>query len=46
MLLEQDGPDHARHRRLVSAAFASRAVRGLEPRIAEITGSSGTAWAR
>ncbi|UZJ30162.1 cytochrome P450 family protein [Streptomyces endophytica] len=36
-LLEQDDPDHARHRRLVSAAFASRAVRQLEPRIAEIT---------
>ncbi|MFE0188645.1 cytochrome P450 [Streptomyces sp. NPDC058989] len=37
MLLEQDDPGHARNRRLVSAAFASRAVRQLEPRIEEIT---------
>ncbi|MFG2286493.1 cytochrome P450 [Streptomyces sp. NPDC048595] len=37
MLLEQDDPGHSRNRRLVSAAFASRAVRQLEPRIAEIT---------
>ncbi|MGW1373975.1 cytochrome P450 family protein [Streptomyces sp. NPDC002446] len=37
MLLEQDDPGHARNRRLVSAAFASRAVRQLEPRIVEIT---------
>ncbi|GAA2326990.1 cytochrome P450 [Streptomyces caniferus] len=50
MLLEQDDPGHARNRRLVTAAFASRAVRELEPRIAEITrqlldglGESGTA---
>ncbi|MFM9368536.1 cytochrome P450 family protein [Streptomyces sp. Da 82-17] len=50
MLLEQDDPGHSRARRLVSAAFASRAVRRLEPRIAEITrqlldalGDSGTA---
>ncbi|MEV5436010.1 thioesterase domain-containing protein [Streptomyces sp. NPDC052682] len=50
MLLEQDGPDHARYRRLVTAAFASRAVRELEPRIVTTTrrlldalGDSGTA---
>lgn len=36
VLFEQDNPDHARYRRLVSAAFASRAVRELEPRIADI----------
>lgn len=48
-LLEQDELDHSRHRRLVSAAFASRAVRDLEPRTVEITrslvgglGDSGT----
>ncbi|MFE0377702.1 hypothetical protein ACFW1M_19420 [Streptomyces inhibens] len=29
MLLEQDDPGHARNRRLVSGAFASRAVRGI-----------------
>ncbi|NJP53873.1 cytochrome P450 [Streptomyces sp. SBST2-5] len=50
MLLEQDDPDHSRYRRLVAAAFASRAVRELEPRIVAITrrllddlGDSGTA---
>ncbi|MEW1678867.1 MULTISPECIES: cytochrome P450 family protein [Streptomyces] len=49
MLLEQDDPGHARYRRLVSAAFASKAVRQLEPRIVEISrqlldklGDSGT----
>ncbi|MGC0415597.1 cytochrome P450 [Embleya sp. AB8] len=36
VLFEQDNPDHARYRRLVSAAFASRAVRDLEPRIVDI----------
>ncbi|MFF8772923.1 cytochrome P450 [Kitasatospora sp. NPDC015120] len=36
VLFEQDNPDHARYRRLVSAAFASRAVRSLEPRLTEI----------
>lgn len=36
VLFEQDNPDHARYRRLVSAAFASRAVRNLEPRIVDI----------
>jgi cytochrome P450 len=50
MLLEQDDPDHSRYRRLVTAAFASRAVRELEPRIVATTrrllddlGDSGTA---
>ncbi|QHC26102.1 cytochrome P450 family protein [Streptomyces sp. GS7] len=50
MLLEQDDPGHARYRRLVTAAFASKAVRRLEPRIEEITrqlldklGDGGTA---
>ncbi|MET9678727.1 hypothetical protein [Streptomyces coeruleorubidus] len=37
MLLEQDDPDHSRYRRLVTAAFASRAVRELEPRIVATT---------
>ncbi|MCC3769026.1 cytochrome P450 [Streptomyces sp. UNOC14_S4] len=36
VLFEQDNPDHARYRRLVSAAFASRAVRALEPRLVDI----------
>jgi cytochrome P450 len=36
VLFEQDNPDHARYRRLVSAAFASRAVHDLEPRIVDI----------
>ncbi|MFB7470223.1 cytochrome P450 [Kitasatospora sp. NPDC056184] len=36
VLFEQDNPEHARYRRLVSAAFASRAVRSLEPRLTEI----------
>ncbi|KJS52613.1 cytochrome P450 [Streptomyces rubellomurinus] len=36
VLFEQDNPDHARYRRLVSAAFASRTVRSLEPRLAEL----------
>ncbi|MDT3399196.1 cytochrome P450 [Streptomyces sp. B1866] len=36
VLFEQDNPDHTRYRRLVSAAFASRAVRGLQPRMTEI----------
>ncbi|GHF69115.1 cytochrome P450 [Streptomyces mashuensis] len=50
MLLEQDDPEHSRYRRLVTAAFASKAVRQLEPRIVQITrelldalGDSGTA---
>ncbi|MFJ9952631.1 cytochrome P450 [Kitasatospora sp. NPDC091207] len=36
VLFEQDNPDHARYRRLVSAAFASRTVRKLEPRLVDI----------
>jgi len=36
VLFEQDNPDHARYRRLVSATFASRAVRELEPRLVDI----------
>lgn len=35
-LLSSDGEQHARQRRLVSAAFARRAVDRLEPRIREI----------
>lgn len=35
-LLTTDGPDHARRRRLVTAAFTRRAVEGLEPRIREL----------
>jgi len=36
MLLFQDGPAHARLRRLVARTFTPRAVRELEPRTAEI----------
>lgn len=49
VLLEQDNPDHARSRRLVADAFASKAVQDLGPRIVSITrtlldglGESGT----
>jgi cytochrome P450 len=36
-LLNLDPPDHTRLRRLVSGAFAPRAIAGLEPRIREVT---------
>lgn len=49
VLLEQDGLDHARSRRLVADAFASKAVRELGPQIVKISrtlldgfGESGT----
>lgn len=38
VLFEQDDPDHARYRKLVGAAFNSRAVRGLETRMVDIAG--------
>lgn len=36
-LLVSDPPEHTRMRRLVSRAFTPRAIRGMEPRVHEIT---------
>ncbi|WP_228011288.1 cytochrome P450 family protein [Nonomuraea phyllanthi] len=38
-ILDVDGPDHIRLRRLVSREFTARRVMDLRPRMAEITGS-------
>ncbi|MFC0599787.1 cytochrome P450 [Streptomyces palmae] len=50
VLFEQDGSEHARYRKLVGAAFNSRAVRRLEARVVDIArrlldrlGDAGTA---
>src|SRR6185503_11838157 len=37
-LLNMDPPDHARHRRLSSSWFTPRAIRGMDEKVARVTG--------